>query len=192
MQRFILVPMRIRLTVCILLISAFGAFAQNDLLVMKKQNQIVQTWVRGSSITFQFSNKQWLQGIIKAIRNDSLLLDIYVLRQVPNQFGMPTVDTGKIGLLKLHTKEIYAMPKRKQGGSIFTNGALFKIAGGAFIFFNITNSLINGEQVFGPDNLPSLGIAVGLIGVGMILGATHKTEIVLGKKYTLVTINTSN
>jgi hypothetical protein len=184
--------MRIRLTVCILLLSASFAFSQNDLLVLKKKNQIVKTWVRGSSITFQFSNKQWLQAIIKSIRSDSLLLDIYVLRQVANQFGLPTVDTGKIGLLKLHIKEIYSLPKAKQGGSIFTNGALFKIAGGAYIFFNVFNSLTHSEPVFSSDNAKGLGIAAGLIGVGIILGATHRTDFVLGKKYTLATINTSN
>jgi hypothetical protein len=184
--------MRIRLTVFILLISASFAFSQNDLLVLKKKNQIVKTWVRGSSISFQFSNKQWLQAIIKTIRNDSLLLDIYVLRQVANQFGLPTIDTGKIGLLKLHIKEIYALPKAKQGGGMFTSGAFFKIAGGAYIFFNVFNSLTHGEQVFSSDNMPGIGIALAVIGVGIILGATHETDVVLGKKYSLATINTSN
>lgn len=184
--------MRIRLTVCIILLSASFAFSQNDLLVLKKHNQIVKTWVRGSPIVFQFSNKQWLQAIIKTIQHDSLLLDIYVLRQVANQFGLPTVDTGKVGLLKLHIKEIYAMPKAKQGGSIFTSGAFFKVAGGAYLFFNIFNSLTHGEQVFSSDNMPGIGIALGVIGVGIILGATHETDFVLGKKYTLATINTTN
>jgi hypothetical protein len=184
--------MRIRLTVCIILLCASCAFSQNDLLVLKKHNQVVKTWVRGSSISFQFSSKQWLQGIIKSARNDSLLLDLYVLRQVANQFGLPTVDTGKIGLLKLHIKEIYAVPKAKTGSSIFTNGMLFKLAGGAYIFFNVFNSLTHGDEVFSSDNAKGLGIAVGLIGVGIILSATHKEDIVLGKKYTLATINTTN
>lgn len=144
----------------------------------------------GSSILFQFSNKQWIQGIIKNIRNDSLVIEQIDVRQIPNRFGFPTIDTAKLGLLKLHVNEVYGMPKRNYGGDIFTNGALLQLGSGAFIFLNLTNSLIKGEQVFSTVNLTRLGIAGAVLLTGTLLHLSHKTYITLGNRYTLQTIHT--
>jgi hypothetical protein len=166
------------------------SFSQSDLLVLKQRNQIIQTWVPGSFINFQFSSKQWLQGIIKYIRNDSIVMEQIALRQVPTQLGYPTTDTAKLGIMKLHVNEIYGIPKRNMRSGIIANGTLFQLGSAAYIFLNIFNSLIRGEQVFGPQNLPGLAIAAGVFIVGKILEATHKEYITLGKKYTMETIHT--
>ena len=158
---------------------------------MKQKNQVIQTWIPGSVINFQFSNKQWIEGIIKTVRNDSILMEQIVVRTVPDAFGFPKIDTAKLGLLKLHVSEIYGMPKRNFGGGIFSNGILFQLGSGAYIFLNIFNSLIYNEQVFSSVNLTRLGIAGGVFIVGSLLRASHKTYIVMGKKYTMATIHTA-
>ena len=56
-------------------------FTQSDLLVLKQRNQTIQSWVPGSLINFQFSSKQWIQGIIKNIRSDSIVMEQIVLVQ---------------------------------------------------------------------------------------------------------------
>ncbi len=165
------------------------SFSQSDLLVLKQRNQIIQTWVPGSFINFQFSSKQWLQGIIKYIRNDSIIMEQIVLRQVPTQLGYPTTDTAKLGIIKLHVNEIYGIPKRNMRSGIITNGTLFRLGSAGYIFLNIFNSLIRGEQVFGPQNLPGLTIAAGVFVVGKTLQSTHKEFITLGKKFTIETIH---
>lgn len=166
------------------------AFTQtSDLLVLKEKNQTIQTWVPGSIINFQFSSKQWIQGIIKTVRNDSIIMEQIVIQQVPNQFGFPTIDTAKFGLMKFHMNEIYGMPKKDYSG-IFTNGALFKLGSAAYIFLNVFNTLIHKEELFSSVNATRLGIAGGAFVVGMIMGATHKTYIVLGKRYKMQTIHT--
>ena len=170
-------------------ISSALAFSQSDLLVLKQRNQTIQTWVPGSIINFQYSSKQWIQGIIKTIRNDSIIMEQIDVRQVANQFGFPTIDTAKLGIMKLHVNEIYGMPKRSFGANIFTNGALFQLGSGAFIFLNLMNSLIHNEQLFSAANVTRLGIAGGFFVLGSILSAHHKTYIVLGKKYTMQTIH---
>jgi hypothetical protein len=179
--------MRIRLLLLILLLQAHTAYTQNDLLVLKKKNRTIQTWVSGSYLVFQFSSKQWIQSKIRWIRNDSLLLDMFVLRQVPGSLGFLQWDTGRVGLLKLHVKEIYAMPKRDRSG-IITNGALFQLGSGAFIFLNLANTLIKNEELFSSVNSKRLGIATGVFGLGTLLKASHKTYIVLGKRYRMETI----
>lgn len=176
-------------TVC-LFFCLGQSFSQSDLLVMKQKNQVIQTWIPGSVINFQFSNKQWIEGIIKTIRNDSILMEQIVVRTIPDAFGFPRIDTAKLGLLKLHVNEIYGMPRRNFGGDIFSNGALFQLGSGAYIFLNIFNSLIHNEQVFSSVNLTRLGIAGGVFVIGSLLSASHKTYIVIGKKYHMQTIHT--
>jgi hypothetical protein len=165
------------------------SFSQSDLLVLKEKNRTIQTWVPGSIINFQFSSKQWIQGIIKTIRNDSIIMEQIVIQTIPNQFGFPTIDTAKFGLMKFHVNEIYGMPKKDNAG-IITNGALFKLGSAGYIFVNLINTLAHKEALFSPENATRLGIAAGVFLVGTILGATHKTYITLGKRYRMETIHT--
>jgi len=165
------------------------AFSQSDLLVLKQKNQIIQTWVPGNFIDFQFSSKQWIQGIIKTIGNDSILMEIIILHQVPTQLGFLKIDTARMGPLKLHVKEIYGMPKRQFSSGIISNGALFQLGSGAYIFLNVFNSLIHNEPVFSAKNSTGLGIAAGVFVLGKILASTHKTYITLGGRYKMETIH---
>lgn len=165
--------------------------AQGDLLVLKKRNQTMQTWIQGSYITFQFSSRQWIQGMISQIRNDSVTIDQIDIRTVPNQFGFPTIDTARLGLLKLHVNEIYGMPKRSYGGDIFTDGSLLQLGSGAFVFVNLINSFIKGYSFFGSDNLPRLGIAGGVFLIGSVLHTWHRSFLTMGNTYTMQTIHTA-
>lgn len=178
------------LLIILFVLSGFcSAYSQSDLLVLKQRNQTIQTWIPGSMISFQFSSKQWLDGIIKAVRNDSILMEQIILRQVPDRFGFPTTDTAKMGLLKLHINEIYGMPKRNFGAGVFTNGLLFKMGSAAYIFLNVFNSLIHNEQVFSSVNLSRIGIAGGVYLLGSLLAANHSNYVIMGKKYRLQTIH---
>ena len=172
-----------------LLCSTVTVFSQNDLLVLKQHNQTIQTWIPGSTINFQFSSKQGIQGIVKAIRNDSIIIEQIVLRTVANQFGFASIDTAKLGLMKLHVKEIYAMPKRASGASIFTNGALLMLGSAAYIFVNLFNTLIHKEGLFASPNGTRLGVAAGAFLTGVLLQSNQREYVVLGKKYTMETIH---
>jgi len=181
--------MRKLLTLFLFTIISINSFSQSDLLVLKQKNQVIQTWVTGSSIDFQFSSKQWIQGIIKTIRNDSILIEQFALHKVPTETGFLRIDTAKMGLMKLHVNEIYGMPRRQFGSGIISNGGLFQLGAGAYIFLNVFNSLIHNEPVFSSQNLTGLGIAAGVFLIGVMLQSTHKTYITLGKKYTMATIH---
>jgi hypothetical protein len=175
-------------TLLAFLITGYS-YSQSDILVLKQRSRTIQTWIPGSIIDFQFSSRQWIQGIIKTIRNDSIIMEQIVIRQIPNQFGFPTIDTAKLGIMKLHVKEIYGMPKKDYAG-IITNGALFKLGSGAYIFLNIVNSLIKSDPLFSAVNAKRLGIAGGVFLLGTVLGLSHQNYIVLGKRYTMQTIHT--
>lgn len=172
---------------CILLLGK-DSFSQSDLLVMKHRNQTIQTWVPGSVINFQFSSRQWIQGIIKKIHNDSIWVEQIAIEQVPNQFGFPTIDTAKMGILQLHVNEIYGMPKKDDAG-IITNGSLLQLGSGAFLFLNLANSLIKSDPVFSSVNLTRLGVAGSVFLIGTLLHMSHKTYILMGKRYSMQTIH---
>ncbi|MCW3087373.1 MAG: hypothetical protein JWQ78_759 [Sediminibacterium sp.] len=175
----------------LLLLITCGIFvrAQSDLLVLKQRNRTIQTWIPGSFIDFQFSSKQWIQGIIKAVRNDSVIIEQVMIVQVPNRFGFPTIDTAKMGLFKLHVNEIYGMPKRNFNNGILSNGTLFQLGSGAFVFLNVFNSLIHNEQVFSSANLSKIGVGGSVFLAGSLLHAGHRTYITLGKKYSMRTVH---
>jgi len=167
---------------------SFGVSAQKDLLLLRHKTKSVQTWTTGSYILFQFSSKQWIEGIIKSIKNDSLLIDQIQVRQVGNQFGYPTLDTVHFGLLKLHINEVYALPQKSFHTNMLNNGTLFIMGSTAYVFLNIVNSLVKNDAILGSDNLPKIGIAVGGFILGKVLQSTHKNIIQIGPKYTLSTI----
>jgi hypothetical protein len=177
------------LLLTLFIFSAGQSFSQSDLLVLKQRNQIIQTWMPGSIFHFQYSSKQWIQGIIKQVKNDSVTIDQISVIQVANQFGFPTIDTAHMGLMRFHVNEIYGMPKRDYAG-IITNGGLFQLGSAAYILLNLANTLIHNEQLFSSVNVTRLGVAGGFFVLGSILSASHKTYIKLGKKYTVVTIHT--
>ncbi len=157
--------------------------------MLKEKNKTIQTWIPGSLINFQFSSKQWIEGIIKIVRNDSITIERISIQTVPNQFGFASIDTAKFGLMKLNVNEIYGMPKKDYSG-IFTNGALFKLGSGAYITLNLINTLIHKEALFSSDNVARLGIAGGVFLLGTIMGLSHKTYITLGKRYRMEIIHT--
>lgn len=178
-----------QLLTAFLLLLSVSCFSQNDLLVLKQKKQIIQTWIPGSIFHFQYSSKQWVQGIIKQIKNDSVTIDMISIIQVPNSFGYPTIDTAHMGLMRFHVNEIYGMPKRDYAG-IITNGALFQLGSAAYILLNLANTIIHKEQLFSSVNITRLGVAGGVFLLGSILSASHKTYIRLGKKYVVTTIHT--
>ena len=111
---------------------------------------------------------------------------------MPNQFGFLSIDTGHFGLMKFHVKEIYGMPLRNTGSDIIGNGQLFQLGGAAYIFLNVFNSLLHKEAIFGKENISGLAMAGGFFFVGKLLAATHKTYIMLGKRYSMSTIHLGN
>lgn len=170
---------------CLLL----SANAQTDLLLLKKGSRTEQTWITGSYIHFQFSSKQWIQGFLKQIRNDSILVDQVAFYQVPTVSGFPRTDTAHMGFLKLHVHEIYALPKRNRGVGIFTNGLVLKMGSSAYLFLNVFNSLIHNEAVFSAVNLNRMAVAGGVYLAGTLLGWAQQPTIVLGRKYSMQTIH---
>ena len=169
-----------------LVLQTSRSFAQGgNTMVLKEKGRTIQSWIEKDCITFRFSNTQWIEGKIKTILKDSLLINMYRAQQAPTVFGGFTVDTTWLGYLKISINEISGLPQSKYKSGLFTNGALFRLGSSAFIFLNLSNSLLKGLPVFDAANTTRLLIAAGIYGLGTIQKQKHKNYLPIGKKYSV-------
>ena len=154
-------------------------------LVLKEKGRTIQSWIEKDCIKFRFSNTQWIEGRIKTILKDSLLINMYRAQQSPTAFGGFRVDTTWLGFLKISINEISGLPQSRFKSGMFTNGILFKMASGAYLFLNIANSIIKGYPLFDAANTTRLLVAAGFYGIGTLQKQKHKAYLPIGKKYTM-------
>jgi len=154
-------------------------------LVLKEKGRTIQSWIEKDCITFRFSNTQWIEGKIKTILKDSLLINMYRAQQSPTVFGGFRVDTTWLGFLKISINEISGMPQSRYKSGMFTNGILFRLASGAYLFLNIANSVLKGLPLFDAANTSRLLVAAGFYGIGTLQKQRHKAYLPIGKKYTM-------
>jgi len=154
-------------------------------LVLKEKGRTIQSWIEKDCITFRFSNTQWIEGKIKTILKDSLLINMYRAQQSPTVFGGFRVDTTWLGFLKISINEISGMPQSRYKSGMFTNGILFRLASGAYLFLNIANSVLKGLPLFDAANTSRLLVAAGFYGIGTLQKQKHKAYLPIGKKYSM-------
>jgi hypothetical protein len=143
-------------------------------LVLKEKGRTIQSWIEKDCITFRFSNTQ-----------DSLLINMYRAQQSPTPFGGFRVDTTWLGFLKVSINEISGLPQSRYKSGMFTNGILFRLASGAYLFLNIANSLIKGYPLLDAANTTRMLVAAGFYGIGTLQKQKHKAYLPIGKKYTV-------
>jgi hypothetical protein len=154
-------------------------------LVLKEKGRTIQSWIEKDCITFRFSNTQWIEGKIKTILKDSLLINMYRAQQTPTVFGGFRVDTTWLGFLKISINEISGMPQSQYKSGLFSNGALFRLGSGAYMFLKIANSLIKGLPLLDAANTTRLLVAASFYGIGTLQKQKHKAYLPIGKKYTI-------
>jgi len=169
----------------VLLTTAISHAQGGNTLVLKEKGRTIKSWIEKDCITFRFSNTQWIEGKIKTVFKDSLLINIYRAQQSPTMFGGFRVDTTWLGFLKISIYEISGMPQSQYTSGMFTNGALFRLGSGAYMFLNIANSLLKGVPLFDAANTTRLLVAAGFYGIGTLQKQKHKAYLPIGKKYTM-------
>jgi hypothetical protein len=178
------------LSVFLLLLCMEKTYAQTNILVFKEKNRNVKSWVHDNFIHFQYITTQWMDGKIKKITSDSIYINTFALRQIPNQFGFTTIDTSWFGLMGIHVSEIIGMPGNRYRSGIIGNGTLFQIGGSSYILVNILNSIIKSDNIFRSANITSIGIAAGIILIGKLQSLKYRPYIRIRKKYSMQIIST--
>jgi hypothetical protein len=175
----------------VFILSAFVLFAsncaaQNDLLLLKKNNRTVKSFFPGSEIDFSTISRYYEQAQITGIQKDSVFLVQYDVRQVYSPtLGVFVLDTVATYPFAVNYKEIIALGKNTKkfnwsasGATLFGGGILLTTAGLISWIFAKPNTRYYAS--------PQLVIgAAALTGIGDLLLKTGNKPMKLGKKYTL-------
>ena len=161
-----------------------GAFAQNDLLILKKNQRKVTTYYPGSEIDFSTADRYY-EAYITSIKHDSLFLVQYDIRRVVTTVGAVISDTVSEYHFAVNYRSIISLGKKREGfdwnasgAALFGGGSLLTAAGLATWVFSKPNTRYYAR--------PALVIgAAALAGVGYLLMHSGNKTMVLGKKYSL-------
>ena len=91
----------------------------SDYIVLKKKNnRILKTYFPGTFLSALTYTGFTLNGVIKEIKNDSVFIEQWEVRQVPTQFGVPALDTI-VYTIRMHYQEIrqYLYTTNRSGAS---------------------------------------------------------------------------
>jgi hypothetical protein len=185
--------MKSYLLIILLLSFTQITFSQtSDFIVLKKRNnRTLKTYYPGAFISATTYNGFPINGYIKFIRNDSIILQQQERRLVATEFGS-TLDTFNytIGLNfrdieKFNYTSQYTWG-RKKGFSVITLPRLMMIGGTGFVALELINSAYRKESLNEDGKLLSLGIGAAVAVAGYTIQRLQKQNNKAGKKYKVV------
>jgi hypothetical protein len=174
--------------ILLLVLSIFFAqqfFAQpSDFILLKKNKKTIATYFPGTNIGFYTNTGAFIQANITQIKNDTLYLKEYIVRQIPTQLGVYVVDTVNSYLYQYHYNQIKYIGKTGRRFDINGSGAVL-MGGGVLLLLGSAVVFLADKKNFSPE---LMGAAAALTGVGYLLSRVNNKGIVIGKKYSLVYI----
>ena len=176
----------------VLIMIATANAQQSDFLVVKKHNnKTLRTYYEGSYLSAETWDGFAINGIIVAIRNDSIIIRQLVTQLVGTQMGSK-IDTlvytfsfyyGQIKKFNLKADDITG---RKKGFAVLSAPNLLIIGGVGFIVLELVNTAYRHESINENNKLASLGIAAGVAATGFIWKYIAKKRNKVGGKYKMV------
>lgn len=159
------------LVTLLIAVSPFIFSQSNDFIVVKKKNgRTIKTLNTGSAIIFQLKSKDYVNGWIENIKNDSVFVRIYNRQAFMTPMGFSVFDTVRIYLKPFHYKDISRVKIYYRRRFIRSKIDRILIGVGAIYFLtNIINGAYHKTSVTGTENLKRLGISLTAIGAGIIM-----------------------
>lgn len=157
----------------------FSQQASDFIVVKKRNNRTVKTFFPGLPISFETVDKRQANGMIEAIRHDSIFVKEWDIRPMLNSFGIPVVDTVAAYISGFHYKEIGKVDvSNRMKLQEVTPGRILIIGGTGYILLNLINGAIQHQSITSSKNLTSLGIAGGAVAAGLLANyiSRHKNK----------------
>jgi len=145
------------------MVLGFSLEAQTNVVILEKNGANVKTYATGMEITFETIYHQWLDGVITAIRHDSLFINDY----------------------PFHYREIATIKTERRGLNYSEDGVLLMIAGGGVLILNAVNGAYRGDKAKSWYTSGSIITAAALLIGGFLLTKSRFKKYHLGKKYYL-------
>ncbi len=174
----------------VLLIFSFSAYSQSaDFILVKKHGKTIQTIFSGYTITLTTETGATITATINGIKNDTLFLQEYVVRNLPTTIGSYITDTVGSYRYQINYHQIKAIGSKPHkgfdvkgnGGILFSGGVLLTVASGV-------SYLVDKNKFSAPLLFASMGLGT----IGYFLAKGGGNGIVIGKKYQLVYMDMSN
>lgn len=164
----------------------------SDFIVLKKRNnRTLKTYYPGEFISAVTYNGFAINGFIKDIRHDSIILLQQERKLVPTDFGS-TVDTVSYvfgidyhNIKSFHFTSQYTWG-RKRGFAEITLPRLMKVGGVAFLVLELVNTGYRKESISADNKLLPLGIAAGVAATGFAITYFQNRSDKVGGKYKVV------
>jgi len=171
------------------LLFCYIAVAQNDFIVLKKNDRTLKTMFTGSNVSFT-TNLRYYSGRISSIEKDSIYLLEYDVRQIPTSMGVYMLDTIATYRTGIYYRDILKILNNRKGfdvaasgGSLLGGGILLTTIGlGTWIFTK------SGDRYHASPKLVIGSAALGAVGFALL--KTNSSSYTIGKKYQLNYIST--
>lgn len=165
------------------------SFAQvSDFISVKKRNNItVQSFFPRTYISCKLIFGNNINGVVHAIKNDSVFVKQYDVQSLPNQWGTYSVDTLGSHIIAMHYKDIETVLfKKSESFGYIKDGTILMVGGIGYAALNVINGKYLKESITGPKNRKSLGIALGVAGLGYLMHTLHARSNRFNKRYHIV------
>jgi hypothetical protein len=169
-----------RLLIILFFFVSFGASAQpSDFIVLKKKGKTVRSYYAGTQIEFVSTGGAYRNALVNVIRNDTLYLQEFLVRQIPTTFGTYMLDTAGSFRYAYHYNEIASLgPKAKRGFNMQGSGASL-FGGGILLLLGSGVVYLADREKFSPA---LMGGAAGLAALGYLMMKSGSKGTVIGKK----------
>lgn len=168
-----------RLPVFILLLFSTTAFSQtSDFIILKKKDKTIRSYYAGTQIEFVSTGGAYRNALITGIRNDSIFLQEFLVRQVQTALGFYVTDTAGSFHYAYNYREIASIGKKQKGFNVNASGASL-FGGGVVLTLASGVVYLVDRKKFSPGLL----IASAALGTaGYFLMKSGSKGIVIGKK----------
>lgn len=179
--------------IALLILSYASAQPSDYILLKQRNNRTLKTYYPGSFISAITYDGFGLNGIIIAIRNDSIIVQQHETKLVPSEFGQK-IDTFRytMGVYYNQIKKFnfvkYDVAGRKAGLAQVTIPKLLIIGGLGFMGLELINTAYRRESLTQNNKLESLSIAAGVAATGFLWKFISKNRNKVGGKYRVVYI----
>lgn len=170
------------------LLTAAQIFAQSsDVILLKKNNKTVKRYFAGTDIDLTTTTGAYISGTITKIKNDSIFLKQYVIRQTPTNLGVYVLDTLTTYYYKYHYNQVKAIGKTGRRFNLSASAA--SLLGGGLILTVASGVVYLADR---KNFSPTLLIAsASLATIGYVMAKAGGKGMIIGKRYSLVYLSIS-
>jgi hypothetical protein len=154
------------------IVISYQSFSQStDIIdVTRKNGRHLKSFFTGSAIAFQTIKGNYVNGVIKSIKNDSLFVKTYVMGRYMTNYGFTVIDTVNSFTTGFSYKEIEHVKLDTKKSFFRKNLGGLLIAGGAgYAALNVINKASSKEPIGSKENVKNLGTAGAVIGLGLLI-----------------------